>query len=188
MSFNDEQKKRFLDAANPHQWYRTSNNLHSQALILWNNRGRGHTTLMKDGQPVMVWDDANKGTFLLAAFAMENMLKAFCIYEDPSLVSEGRINNRITTHNLWTLVERTSLIPHKSRDKWVFDMLSSGNESWARYPCGLNANDIEFERQFTMGLWKRYCSMILVYRTEMEKLLIKGWTGPYGFYGKWTFT
>lgn len=182
--FSQDQKKAFVDAANPHQWFLTADNLHSAAHALWCRRGMSQLTRSEPGHSPVTWDETNRATFLLAAFAMENMLKAFLVYEDPSLIEEGFIS-KITTHNLWSLANRTSCIPYKARDRWVFEALSEGNESWARYPCGRDADDIQPEGQFTVRLWEKYCSMMNIYTVKMKKMLSKGWVGPFGFYGKW---
>jgi hypothetical protein len=186
-SFTEEQKLAFVDAANPHQWYLTAVNLYAQSLTLWRERGRSQTTMSGPSHSPVTWDDTNRATFLLAAFAMENMLKAFRVYEYPDSVGEGYLKD-ITTHNLWKLAQGSSLVPYKNRDRWALDALSEGNESWARYPCGRNANDVRPEGQFTVNLWIKYRAMMALYTIKMQNLLTKGWTGPYGYYGTWEFT
>jgi hypothetical protein len=85
--FTEKQCKQFEDAANPHQWLLTADRLHTQAVEIHNRRHRGTLTQIgADGVPVASWDDANKATFLLCAFALENAIKAFLIYEYPHWV------------------------------------------------------------------------------------------------------
>lgn len=185
--FSQDEKLAFVTAANPHQWLLTAENLHEQALFLWRNRRQGFLTLRRPGLPDITWDNRNRATFLLAAFAMENMLKGFLVYEHPSCIADGYLK-KILTHDLWDLASQSSLIPYKVRDRWVFDSLSAGNESWARYPCGLNANDIGMERHFTDSLWLKYCSMMDTYQKKLERLLSRGWTCPYGELTHFAFT
>lgn len=92
-----------------------------------------------------IWDSTNRSVFLLAAFAMENMLKAFLVYEAPKFIADGYLKG-ITTHDLAALARSSNLVPYRDRDMWVFEALSDGNESWARYPCDRNANDVQPER------------------------------------------
>lgn len=185
-TFTQEQKQAFVDAANPHQWYLVALNLHDQAKALWRNRGRGQMTLSGSGRAPVTWDDTNRATFLLAAFAMENMLKAFLVYEHPETVADGYLKG-IATHDLAKLADQSALVPYKVRDRWAFEALAEGNESWARYPCGRDADDVALEGHFTVELWLKYCDMMAVYAVKMRKLLTKGWTDPYGEYGRWTF-
>jgi hypothetical protein len=184
--FTQAQKLAFVDAANPHQWFLTANNLRDQANTLWSSRGRSAISMMREGNPQITWDETNRATFLLAAFSMENMLKAFLVYENPSFVDDGYLKD-ITTHDLSKLADRASLVPYKARDRWVFEALTEGNESWARYPCGRDADDIQLESHFTVKLWEKYSDMMNLYSNKMKKLLSKGWDGPYGHYGKWKF-
>lgn len=185
-TFIREQELAFVDAANPHQWLLTATNLHDQALSLWRNRGRSQITVRRSGQPNVTWDDTNRATFLLAAFAMENMLKAFLVYEHPAFVAGGRLTE-IASHDLVKLAARSSIVPYRARDRWVFEALSEGSQSWARYPCGRDADDIRPEGQFTVALWVKYCAMMEAYSKKVRKLLARGWTGPYGFHGTWEF-
>lgn len=57
-----------------------------------------------------------------------------------------------------------------------------------RYPCGRNADEIQLEQQFSVELWVKYCALMKLYERKMERLLTKGWKGPYGFYGTWDFS
>lgn len=125
-TFSREQEEAFVDAANPHQWMLTAINLHEQAVALWSNRGRGRLVYRRVGADPVTWDDTNRATFLLAAFAMENMLKAFLIYETPALIASGRLHD-IATHDLAKLADRSSLVPYRVRDRWVFVALSEGS-------------------------------------------------------------
>lgn len=185
-TFTREECEKFVDAANPHKWLLSAESLHGQALSLWRNRGREQLTVTRDGHSTLTWDMTNKATFLLAAFAMENMIKAFLVYEFPDYVSDGCLKG-ITSHDLPALADKSSLVPYKARDRWVFEAFAEGNESWMRYPCGRTADDVQFEQQFSANLWVKYCAMMNLYAVKLKKLLAKGWTGPCGHYGKWTF-
>lgn len=185
-TFTHDQELAFVDAANPHQWLLTATNLRQQALSLWRNRGRSQITLRRAGQSPEIWDDTNRAIFLLAAFAMENMLKALLVYEHPAFVAGGRLTE-VVSHDLGKLAARSSLVPYRTRDKWVFDVLAEGSLSWARYPCGRDADDVRPEGQFTVDLWLKYCAMMDAYANKLRRLLTRGWIGPYGPYGTWEF-
>lgn len=186
-AFTRAECEAFVDVANPHQWLLSAEGLHRQAIALWNTRGTGQLALKREGQPTLAWDFTSKSTYLLAAFAMENMLKAFLVYEYPEYVADGYLTG-ITSHDLPALADKSSLLPYRARDRWVYAELAAGNESWMRYPCGRNANDMQIEQQLSVKLWLKYCDVMQLYESKMERLLTKGWTGPYGFYGSWEFT
>lgn len=185
-TFSQNQKVAFAAAANPHEWLLVAVNLHEQAQLLRQNRGRSLLTLRQPGHEPVTWDDTNRATYLLAAFAMENMLKAFLVYEHPNTVAEGYLK-KITTHDLGKLADHSSLVPYKLRDRWVFEALAQGNESWARYPCGRNADDLRPQGLFISKLWYKYYAMMAAYTVKMQQLLTKGWIDPYGNQSTWRF-
>lgn len=98
--FTEEQCRRFEDAANPHSWFLSADLLHDQAVVLRSNFGRGRLILRAPASEPIVWDAANKATFLLCAVALENAIKAFLIFENPDWVSDGHLHAPITNHRL----------------------------------------------------------------------------------------
>jgi hypothetical protein len=54
------------------------------------------------GERTVSWDETNKATFLLCAFALENAIKAFLVYEHPDWVSDGHIHAELAATS-WRL-------------------------------------------------------------------------------------
>lgn len=180
-----DQYKRFEEAANPHAWFLTASNLHDQATELFNRRGRGYLRLTRKDAPDLLWDSTNKATFLLAAFAMENAIKAFLVYEHPSWISNGRLDPKLCSHKLVALATKSTLMPQVATQNWVLSQLEEGNESWMRYPCSRSINDLRIEPDFSRKLWSGYVSVMANYEAGLRLLLAKGWQGPYGDFGTW---
>jgi hypothetical protein len=70
---------------------------------------------------------------LLAAFALENILKGYVIFKEPHLVANGKLEGILRSHALLALAERAGveLTPEENR----FCLLaSSAAVSWGRYP------------------------------------------------------
>jgi hypothetical protein len=183
--FTADQGRRFVRSADPHQWLLTADNLHTQAVALYGQRGRGQLTLHAPGQPPVMWDDTNRATFLLGAFALENAIKAFLVYEHPALVADGQLGRDIPSHKLVSLSQLSTLIPYRDRDSWILAAFEAGNESWMRYPCGRNADELQPEEQMTARLWDGYRRVTRGYGAKLKRLLAKGWTDPYGEKGTW---
>lgn len=98
----------FVDAANPYQWLLSAESLHRQALALWRNKGNGQIAFTREGQPTLTWDFTNRSTYLLAAFAMENMLKSFLVYEHPEYVADGYLTaSRHMTYQILPINHRS---------------------------------------------------------------------------------
>lgn len=184
--FTEELCKQFEDAANPHQWMLSADRLHAQAVELHNRRGRGTLTQTDaDGVAIASWDDTNKATFLLCAFALENAIKAFLVYEHPHWVSDGYLHDEVCNHKLVALSEKSALIPYRNRDRWVLAAFEEGNESWMRYPCSRRANDLQIEPRLHDKLWDAYLRVMRSYGSKLTRLLRNGWRGTHGFDGSW---
>lgn len=83
--------KEFADLADPHSWLLVANNLYEQAIRLRNGGSQGVISLRNpDGEILADWPVENRAIFLLSGFALENMLKAFLVYENPAYVANGR--------------------------------------------------------------------------------------------------
>lgn len=184
--FSEEKSKKFVTAADPHQWMLSAADLHEQAVALYQHRGLSQVTLRGPAQPPVTWDGTNRATFLLAAFALENAIKAFLVYEHPEWIRGGRISDELCSHKLTVLADKSCLIPYRDRDKAVLAAFEDGNESWMRYPCGLNADSISPQRQMEAKLWLAYRRVMRGYGKKLSHLLAKGWTDPYGRKGTWT--
>ena len=63
-----------------------------------------------------MWAATNKATFLLCAFALENAIKAFLVYEYPAWIRDGYLHDEICNHKLAALSRKSSLIPYAQRD------------------------------------------------------------------------
>lgn len=184
--FSDAECRAFADAANPHQWVQVADNLHEQALALFDARHRGGKLIRRDRNgPAVSWSNTNKATFLLCALALENAIKAFLVYEHPEWIEGGYLHSEICSHKLSELAARSTLIPYQRRDQWVLAAFEDGNESWMRYPCGRRANDIQDEKNLHPKLWASYERVMRGYGDKLIRLLGKGWTDPYGVYGRW---
>jgi hypothetical protein len=131
------------------------------------------------------WAATNKATLLLSAFALENAIKAFLIYEHPAWISDGCLHHEICNHKLVALSRKSSLIPYARRDTWVLAAFEEGNESWMRYPCSRRASDLQTEQQMHDKLWTAYLRVMRGYGLKLPRLFRSGWKGPHGFSGSW---
>lgn len=179
--FAEQECRDFANAADPHQWLLTADSLHEQAVSLYRRRGESGvlTRRNSDGHAV-TWDNTNKATFLLSAFALENAIKAFLVYEHPHWVSNGYLHAEVCSHSLVALSEKSNLIPYRERDRWVLAAFEEGNQSWMRYPCGRRADDTQEERNMPERLWVGYCRVMRGYGARLGRLLGEGWVGPHG--------
>jgi hypothetical protein len=179
----------FVDAANPHAWFMSASNLHEQAIYLRKNSGKS-ILWMTDGSSRVLgsWDMTNKSVYLLSGLVVENLIKAFLVFENPHWISNGHLARNLRTHNLVDLEDRSTIVPLKGKYDWALRDLGDGIDSWARYPCSLSAETLRIEAVMTPKLWNTYKILVRRYSSELiAKLSEKLWRGPHGFEGRWTF-
>ena len=82
--FSQEQSIKFESYANPHAWFLVASELHEQAKLLKLNNSSKMTRLDYENNILSSWITSNRSTFLLAGFAIENILKAYLVYENPA--------------------------------------------------------------------------------------------------------
>lgn len=185
MAVTDEQ---FAEMANPHSWFLVADNLHAQAIEIKKNTGNSTLTRTnKQDEPELIRDAINRSVFLLAGFALENIIKAYLVYENPGWISNGTLAKKLRSHSLTDLAGLSKLIPHKTDGKKILKGFEDGLDSWARYPCSLSKEDTKDEEELTQKLWEEYKWLISAYSERLKELLEKNWRGPHGFEGHYKF-
>lgn len=178
----------FAQAAHPHSWLLVADNLYDQSRALYLRFSSGSMLQRRgDGTIVGEWPSSSRSTFLLAGFALENAIKAFLVYEHPHWVSNGTLARHLRSHKLVELSQLSSLIPWKRRGPAILARFEAGLESWARYPCALNASETEQEHNLSPVLWANYLRLTKAYGKELMRLLRAGWDGPHGISGRFEF-
>jgi hypothetical protein len=178
---------RFVTFANPHSWLMSADNLHEQAVLIRRNGLSLMSRRDLTTGEVVTRQTANRTTFLLAGFALENAIKAFLVYENPQWVSNGKLGKPLHSHDLVSLQKKAHNIPYRTKHIWVLRSLQHGLNSWARYPCGLNAAETSEEADMRHELWEMYCKLMRAYGNRLIDLLRVGWTGPHSFEAQWNF-
>ena len=177
MDFADE--KKFALAAHPVNWYEVGKLMYENAKSLY-IMPQGEVTF-SDGVNLITRPTSNRAVFLLAAFSMENLLKAFLIYENPEYIKSGKLSRQLPNgHGLSKLQKKCRKIPSPKRTLHVFETLEIGVNSWARYPCATSLERETVEREVTPAFWGSYEKTFNLYSKRLEQLLAKGWKDPYG--------
>lgn len=175
----------FVTLADPHAWLLTADSLHEQALDLRNRQAGAAIVRRSASGETRTWGAAERATVLLAAFALENAIKAFLVFEHPQWVSNGKLSKQLTSHQLLTLRAKSSIIPYRNRFTHVLEFFEGGIESWARYPCALSAQETVDQPALPELVWEDYLRLMGAYGRRMEKLLAQGWKGPHGQFAMW---
>ena len=171
--------RQFAQAASPINWYEVAKLMHENAHRL-HVAPQGLVTY-STGTKSVRRRTSNRPVFLLAAFAMENLLKAFLVHQHPQYVEGGRLSRDLLNgHDLAKLQSKCKNIPAPKRTRHVFETLGVGVNSWARYPCSTSIERESEERAVTPEFWAEYNRVFELYSRRLEQLLSRRWNGPYG--------
>lgn len=179
--------REFASAASPLNWYEVAKLMHENAHVLhYAPQGLiGHV----EGGKRVTRRSSNRPVFLLAAFAMENLVKAYLIYENPHYIEGGKLSKKLLNgHSLSKLQKECRKIPQPKRTLSVLETLEVGVNSWARYPCSTAQERQTWERAVTPEFWTEYNRVFDLYGARLEELLSKKWKGAYGEVGYAEFT
>lgn len=129
---DSQKEKSFASAAHPMNWYEVAKLMHQNAHAL-HNMPQGLVTY-SDGVNSITRPTSNRSVFLLAAFALENLIKAFLIHENPQYIKGGKLSRQLlNAHSLSKLQKKCKKIPSPKRTLHVFETLEVGVNSWARW-------------------------------------------------------
>lgn len=78
--------------------------------------------------------------FLLIGYCLEDMIKGILVYENPTLVSGGKLARSIKHHDLGDLARRIK-IELSEEEKQLLDFLTPNIEWYSKYPIPANALD-----------------------------------------------
>jgi hypothetical protein len=177
-----EKEKKFAKAAHPLNWYEVAKLMHDNATAL-HDMPQG-TITYNDGVKSITRPTSNRSVFLLSAFAMENLLKAYLIYENSNYIKDGKLKKQLLNgHSLSKLQKKCKKIPAPKRSLHIFEKLEIGVNSWARYPCATSIERESDECAVTPEFWEDYNKVFDLYSKKLEKLLSKKWKDPYGEVG-----
>jgi hypothetical protein len=182
--------KKFVEISNPHSWFLTAGDLHEQACGIYDTQfGRAYITKIDSSKKILENRDiVSKSVFLLAGFSLENMLKAYTIYENPEYIANGKISKQIQTHSLTKLHGKLNLLPFLEIASETINNFEIGLNSWARYPCGLTLQASGPAQNIRPELMINYRTIMNNYAQKLVELLKTEWRGPHNFRGEYTFS
>lgn len=175
----------FEAQAVPHSWFLVAVDLYDQAQVLFATRTTQQWSLTGEG-PAIKWDGANRAAFLLGGFALENMIKAFLVYENPSWISGGKLAKQLKSHKITHLVNLSTRMPNSSGVQEILGAFESGLDDWARYPCGSTWEKTKSPHVLDSDQWYVFIDFFSQCGQKMMELLRERWKGPHAFEGCYT--
>jgi len=168
MSTDSAVNREFAESASPMNWYEVAKLMHENAHVLHNSPQGLVSYTTRTGWKTR--RTSNRSVFLLAAFAMENLLKAFLVHQQPTYIEGGRLARELLGgHSLSKLQQKCKNVPSPKRTRHVFETLEAGVNSWVRYPCSTSVEKESEERSATPQFWTEYNRVFGLYSQRLEK-------------------
>jgi hypothetical protein len=178
----------FLEYANPHAWWLSAHDLHDQTKEAYIRRGKSKLTKIDaEGKVLFHLDGIDRSCFLLGGFSLENIIKSLVVFENPNFVANSKLAKELKSHDLLSLAQMVSHFTLTQGEIDLVGIFSKATVSWARYPCALNFHETKSASHFTADVYETYELLFARLDKATKESLAKGWTGPFGFYGKFKF-
>ncbi len=165
----------FVFRANPNEWLEVSDELNESIEVLLKN---SQATYFKsdtwDGKPTTKLM-SSRSIFLLMGFSIENLIKGILIFDRPELVNEGKLDNKIKSHNLKHLALNISDVKINTEELKFLDILSEAIPDWGRYPCPLKFQQIKNEVEYSKRMNNEFQKLRKSLRNKLIERLKKGW-------------
>ncbi|MCB1552875.1 MAG: hypothetical protein KDJ14_03625 [Xanthomonadales bacterium] len=102
---------------------------------------------------------------LLAAYAMENLFKAYVIFREPTLIDGGKLNGILRSHDLLALAARAEVTLTQEEARFC-DLASSASVSWGRYPITESSSRVVGHSKVTTAAIRTFESLFDRVRAE----------------------
>ena len=135
----------FVEFSSPIAWYHSSQRLHRAANVVaaqvakdWQHLAECAHSQKSPDSPENPYLDLFSQFFLLAAFALENVLKGIVVGVEPELTQQGKLQGILTSHDLLAISGRAK-VPLSPEESRFCELASSASVSWGRYPVSIKA-------------------------------------------------
>lgn len=182
----DKTVNKYHEKSHPSEWYVVADELRHSVNVLFKDRSITET-IDVDGKVLLQKPTISKGYFLLAGFAIENLIKGLLITENVDLKKDGKINNSISQgHNLKSLAIKLKSIELNDLESELLDILSEAIPYWARYPVPKIYQKLSSEVPVSKITHDTFSGLFNKLKSELIKLSTSKWIDPNGKETSWS--
>jgi len=170
----------FTQKAHPSGWFQVADELNHSVEILYKDIDK---SLMGNNEPngkSILKPTVSRSYFLVAGMVIENLLKSLVIIKHPNLISDGKLDKKISTgHSLIALLNRIELKLSKEEVDLI-KIFSEAIPYWSRYPIPKFWNQLKDEQILSDSIHETYKLLYEKLRIEIYESTKFGWVGPEG--------
>lgn len=113
--------------------------------------------------------------FLLAGFAIENLIKGIIVYNDPTVITKGKLDKKIDSHNIINLAQKIDEFSFTEKQKEVCKKIEEAIPYWGRYPIPTKQGEVAPYTKITAERVKVINSLFDELSSLLHKKIKNGW-------------
>lgn len=185
-SYEEKNKvARFIVEGSPTSWLSVGEELMDAAEIIWEyNNGIQRSETIHTDEEILeqrMISSISRPYFLLAGFAIENVLKGIIVYDDPTTINTGKLKY-IKTHKITQLINEITVIELDAKELELFKNIEEAIPYWGRYPIPLKSSGMTPDIGITSERRKLIKNMYKRLALHLYKKTRKGWKSGTGEY------
>ena len=122
---------------------------------------------------------------MLTGFALENLIKANLIGDNPDLIKEGKLDKSIGSHNIIRLCEMIKDFELKVPEHDLLELLKEAIPYWGRYPIPKNHTQINDEKYLIESDHHTFLSLFERLQLRLLKRTSSNWLDVNGNKTDW---
>lgn len=169
----------FTKRASPDNWLKYAQELKCAAISMWQDKGQiieGNSEKdTTDKRPSI-----SRVFMLNCGLSIENLLKGYLIAHNPKLINEGKLKNKIKTHDLIKLSKLCPDLKFEDKEIELMEILSEAIPYWGRYPIPLHFNNLQKDKIASENIYNIYKTLFDKIFTETLNEIKDGWDAQNG--------
>lgn len=183
----------------PGSWLDHADELRDAAEVLWNDRSNG---LRVEAEPVVEFEEVREDNliseeprvssqvskfyavsrpyFLLAGFAIENLVKGILVANNPALITGGVLGSEIKNHNLIQMLDKIDSVEISETERQFCSVASTAIPYWGRYPIPVRHGGTMPEVGMDEDMRKAYLSLHDRLGLDLYNRIKNGWDSGIG--------
>jgi hypothetical protein len=177
--FSFTSDERFAAAGSPAEWARVALELQYSAKVLWSQE---HLTIALSNSFDAVPSGKSmvtRSSILLYGFALENILKAIIVANNPTTVSTGQLSRSFKSHNLSDLAQFANFVLD-ANETALCGTLSEAIPYWGRYPIPTKDSDLSDEKDVSQEMMESLDRLFIKMSDDLTNILSTGWDNGKG--------
>ena len=172
--------REFTENASPDNWLHYGDEFRRAALTLWKDKENLWIDFSSEEKEGKERPAISRSFMLVSGFSIENVLKAYLVAINPTLINTGLLGKKLHVHNLVKLSNLCIDLSFDDKEIELMEILSAAIPYWGRYPIPTHYNDIKPEKIVSEEFYDIYKAIYdKIFNAVLDKIK-NGWDAGNG--------